>query len=161
MPARIFDGQQEEGVQDDEDGARVVDQGAGDGVQHAGGGQDCRQCIQEQGDDDVRLNLLQDVAGEGQQVRDAADVVLHKDHVGRFDGDIRPDTTHGDSGVGRAEGDRVVDAVADHTDPMARLLVFPDDPLLVLRQQSAADSGNAGLCGHMLRGGRIVAGQQD
>ena len=101
------------------------------------------------------------LARQADGLGDAAQVVVHDDHVGGFHGDVGAHRAHGESDVGLRQGRRIVDAVAGHAGGAKALLQRSDLGQLVFGQQVAMRFVDAGLRGDRPGSRHVVASEHD
>ena len=101
------------------------------------------------------------LARQADGLGNAAQVVVHDDHVGRFHGDVGTHRAHGESDVGLRQGRRIVDAVAGHAGGAEALLQCLDFSQLVVGQQVAMRFVDAGQRGDRSGSRHVVAGEHD
>ncbi len=100
---------------------------------------------ERRGDDEVGGH---DAAGAARQLDhggDSGEVVADDDGVGGLQGEVGPGAAHGDAGVRGGQRGGVVDAVADHGDPLPAGFELADGSDLILGQQPGAHVGDADL----------------
>ena len=87
--------------------------------------------------------------------------VVHQGDIRRIHGNVASDAAHGDAHLRFFQGGRVVDAVADHADRAARILIFADGLQLVLRKAVRTHRADLKLRGDGFRRVFMVARQKD
>ena len=65
------------------------------------------------------LRMLAGLPRQADERRDLAQIVVHQGDIGRLDRGVGARSGHGKTDLGPGQRRRVVDAVADHADPMA------------------------------------------
>ena len=111
--------EQEDGVHNDEDRARVVHQGACDRIEHSRHGKNDGYEVESHGEGQVGFDGAHGAPGEREEVGQHAYVVVDKDNVRCVYGYIAAYAAHGYAHPGSLEGWGVVDAVAYHADRQA------------------------------------------
>ena len=92
-------------------------QQAEEGVEHAHGHGDAERVVDE-GAEQVLAHVAHRRLADLDRGHDAHQAALDERHVARLDGHVRAGAD-GEADVGLGQGGRVVDAVADHADPLA------------------------------------------
>ncbi len=140
-----------------------MQQGGDDGGLHAqyAGGRQCRQREGEpQPDSDIDVNRSAAAAAETHAGAQAPQIVGHQREVGRGHGDIGSLRAHGDPDGSGAQGERVIDAVADDHGAEPQFDLFHHVIHLLFRQHLRIHRRYADLRGNLMRHRGPVAGQQ-
>ncbi len=98
------------------------------------------------------------LAGEFDQERQAAQVIVHQRNGGAVNGHLAPGRAHGDAQIARRQRRGVVDPVPDHRHPISLGFDLADKFNLVLRQAFGRHLFAADFGGHPRRHRLAVAG---
>ena len=77
-----------------------MEQGAGDGGQDTGEGEQDRQKINAQGEINILLNFRHGFASHVKQIRQPLEIILNQDGISSLYGYITTDAAHGNTGIG-------------------------------------------------------------
>ena len=111
-----------------------MDQRTDNRVQCAGDGEHDGDEVERERECYIELDGAHHALGERDEVRQFLDLVIDERDIRGVHGDVAAHAAHGDANVGGLERGRVVYAVADHADLIARGLIGADVGELVLGQ---------------------------
>ena len=138
-----------------------MDQSPDHRIEYAADGKRDGEKIQRHGEGHIAFDRNHHPPGEGDQMGEFLYFVVHQGDIRRIHGNVASDAAHGDAHLRFFQGGRVVDAVADHADRAARILIFADGLQLVLRKAVRTHRADLKLRGDGFRRVFMVARQKD
>src|SRR5882724_5338848 len=119
MGALLVEAEQAGAVEDDEEGAELVQRRRGDWVDDAERGERDEEGDEGESAEEILIDDAQRAVAQYEKTRQVAKVVAHEGDVGRLDGDVAAQRAHRYAEIARGEGGRVVHAITDHEDAAA------------------------------------------
>ena len=135
-----------------------MDQGTHNGIQRAGDGQCDGNEVQRHREGHIQLDGGHHPLGQGHQMGQFLDLVIHQRDIRRVHGDVAANADHGNAHIRLFRSRSVVDAVTDHAHRKFLGLIFTDVLQLILRQAVCPDFSDMQLFRNGFGGIFMVAG---
>lgn len=148
-------------MNDDENGACIVNKRTDHRIQNAGHCQNDRNEIERHGKSQVDFDRAHHLMGECYQMGQLFYLIVHQCNIGGIHRNVTACSTHRNADIGFFQGRGIVDTIADHTNGLLLCLIVSDVIQFIFRQTVGVNFRDVQLVGNAVGCVLVVTRQQD